>query len=85
MPIQNIICISIDGLRASALGAYGDTWHPTPALDVLASESIVYDWMFCERPSLDGFFSTLWRDADASFAQRLASAGVQTALTVERF
>jgi hypothetical protein len=78
MPVQNILCISIDGLRASALGTYGNTWHPTPALDLLASQSHVLDWMFCHRPTLDGFFDATW-----PLISRLADAGFKCALTTD--
>jgi arylsulfatase A-like enzyme len=61
MPVQNVICISIDGLRASALGAYGNTWHGTPAMDALAARSYVFEWMLCDRPTLSGFFESVWR------------------------
>jgi hypothetical protein len=54
------VVIAIDGLRAAALGAYGNTWHATPELDALASQSIVAEWMFCETPELADFYSGVW-------------------------
>jgi arylsulfatase A-like enzyme len=45
---RRAIVISVDGLRASALGAYGNTWNPTPAFDDLASKSRVVEWMWCD-------------------------------------
>jgi hypothetical protein len=83
MPVRHAICIAIDGLRASALGAYGNTWHPTPALDLLASQSQVIDWMLCDRPTLDGFYASVWRVPGISLAEQLAAAGVQAALTTD--
>ena len=41
---DNILVIAVDGLRAAALGAYGNTTFPTPALDQFAADSIVFDW-----------------------------------------
>jgi arylsulfatase A-like enzyme len=82
MPIEYVICITIDGLRASALGAYGNTWHPTPALDALASQSRAVDWMYCERPTLDGFFDAIWRCGSSSLIQKLA-ADCHTSLTTD--
>jgi arylsulfatase A-like enzyme len=78
MPVQNILVISIDGLRASALGAYGNTWHPTPGLDELAGQSHVFDWMLCDRPTLAGFLDATW-----PVIERLAGAGIQCALTTD--
>lgn len=39
----SIVVLAVDGLRASALGAYGNTWYGTPSLDRLASESCLFD------------------------------------------
>jgi hypothetical protein len=83
MPIRHAICITIDGLRASAVGAYGNTWHPTPALDLLASQSQVLDWMLCDRPTLPGFYASVWGGPGNSLAEQLSAAGVQAALTTD--
>ncbi len=83
MPIRHVVCIAVDGLRASALGAYGNTWHPTPALDVLASRSQVFDWMLCDRPTLEGFYGSAWQGASGELAEKLGASGVQTALTTD--
>lgn len=56
MPTRSVIVLAIDGLRASALGAYGNTWRPTPGLDRLAAESLIVEWAFrCEDS--ENFFS----------------------------
>lgn len=65
MPPRHAIVIAVDGLRASALGAYGNTWHPTPALDRLASESLLFDWMTVDSPALAGFYRAAWLGAPA--------------------
>lgn len=83
MPVRHVVCISVDGLRASALGAYGNTWHPTPALDMLASRSQVFDWMLCDRPTLEGFYGSAWLEAGRELAEQLGASGVQTALTTD--
>ena len=93
------IVIAVDGLRASALGAYGNTWHPTPALDRLASESVVFDWVIADSPQLAGFYRAAWFGADpprngverelagleaaSSISNVLASQRVQLALTTD--
>ncbi len=98
MPARNALVIAVDGLRASALGAYGNTWYETPALDALASQSRVVDWMWCDSPSLPGFYRGAWHglpngggssesakygDLTPSLAQRLAQAGVVATLTTD--
>lgn len=64
MSERRAIVIAVDGLRASALGAYGNTWHGTPALDLLASQSIVLDAMWRETPDVAGFYSAAWGDGE---------------------
>jgi arylsulfatase A-like enzyme len=99
MPNRYVIVIAVDGLRASALGAYGNTWHPTPALDRLASESLLFDWLIADSPQLAGFYRAAWFGIETprdgvereltqlgdvpSLARCLASAGVQAALTTD--
>ncbi|MDZ4659687.1 MAG: hypothetical protein SH868_19105 [Bythopirellula sp.] len=50
------LVIAVDGLRASALGTYGNTAFPTPQLDDLASRSLVVEWLLAESPELDDFY-----------------------------
>ncbi|BBO33506.1 sulfatase-like hydrolase/transferase [Lacipirellula parvula] len=67
MPPRHAIVIAVDGLRASALGAYGNAWHPTPALDRLASESLLFDWMMVDSPALAGFYRAAWLGVPAPY------------------
>lgn len=60
MTDDNLIVISIDGLRASALGAYGNTWHQTPALDALAAQSTVYSQLLAEHWTPARFWESVW-------------------------
>jgi len=83
MPVRNAICIAVDGLRASSLGAYGNTWHATPALDALASQSLVVDWMWSDFPTLEGFYSSVWNAGERVLAKALTAAGVVAALTTD--
>ncbi len=39
---MNIVLIMLDSLRADHVGAYGNRWIQTPALDALAAEGIVF-------------------------------------------
>lgn len=56
----NLLLIVIDGWRASALGAYGNSGLPTPTCDRLASESLLLDKMLCDSLQLPGFYQSLW-------------------------
>src|SRR5262245_3342902 len=47
---MKVIVIAVDGLPAWALGAYGNDWIPTPNLDELAAQSIVFDHHFADVP-----------------------------------
>jgi arylsulfatase A-like enzyme len=50
------IVIAVDGLRASALGTYGNTSFPTPNLDDLASRALVVEWLLAKSPALEDFY-----------------------------
>lgn len=56
----NLLLIVIDGWRASALGAYGNSGLPTPACDRLASESLLLDQMLSASVELPQFYQSLW-------------------------
>ena len=58
-PQPHTIVLSVDGLRASALGAYGNTAYETPALDSLAAKSKVWDWCYADRPDLAGIYKAI--------------------------
>jgi hypothetical protein len=47
---MKVILIVADGLQVAALGAYGNEWIPTPNLDRLAAESVVFDRHFADVP-----------------------------------
>src|SRR4051812_48734097 len=59
----NILVIVVDGLRASALGAYGNTSYATPAFDRLASESLLIDWCYSPSPELPDIYRALWHSS----------------------
>lgn len=56
----------IDGLRASALGCYGNTVSRTPGFDDLASRSAVVDWLWADSPGKEAVYESLWRVAHAA-------------------
>jgi len=59
----NLICLSIDGLRAGMLGAYGNTWIRTPQLNRLAATSWLADQAFACEPVPSVALDRLWTDA----------------------
>jgi membrane-anchored protein YejM (alkaline phosphatase superfamily) len=82
MPEQNILVIAVDGLRAAALGAYGNTAYSTPALDEFAAESLLFDWCFAEAVELPAIYQSLWQ-SEPSLLTTLASRGYQTTLVTD--
>jgi arylsulfatase A-like enzyme len=79
---RNALVLAVDGLRASALGTYGNSWHPTPVLDALAAQSLVVDGMWCDALELAGFYRGAW-GPDETLLRRLAVAGVTTSLVTD--
>ena len=53
----------IDGLRASALGCYGNTVSRTPEFDDLASRSAIVEWFWADTPSRNRFYQSAWQGA----------------------
>ena len=77
---RHAICLVVDGLRASALGAYGNTTCPTPQLDALASRSAVVEWLWADSPHLDRFYRSVWQGAHA--LRQESSAGQSSLLEI---
>lgn len=55
-----MIVLMVDGLRARALGAYGNTSFPTPACDRLAAGSVLFDRCLAESNQLADIYDALW-------------------------
>ena len=94
MPTRHILIVAIDGLRASALGAYGNTTFPTPALDEFAAESFLLDSCYAPSADLGDVYRACWQsvhparplaaeDAAPSLPRRLASRGYSTTLVTD--
>jgi arylsulfatase A-like enzyme len=86
----NVLVIVVDGLRASALGAYGNTSYPTPSLDRFAAESLLLDWCFAPSPDLPDIYRALWQPNDSaqnpdsrSLPRVFADAGHTTTLVTD--
>lgn len=82
-PLPTIV-LAIDGLRAAALGAYGQTAYETPAFDALAAESITYDWCYAPTPDPSEFYSRLRSDLPADAVLVTDEASV-IGITAESF
>jgi arylsulfatase A-like enzyme len=86
--------VVVDGLRASALGAYGNTTFPTPALDRFAADSCLLDFCFAPSAELREVYRALWYsiapqrppaagEGAPSLPQWFAANGYDTALIAD--
>ena len=91
---MNAICLVFDRLHAGYLGAYGNAWIETPAVDRLASQSFVFDQALIDTPDLDRVYRSYWQGRHAllpdlspgdcpSLAACLRELGVATALLTD--
>ncbi len=91
---MNAICLVIDRLHAGYLGAYGNTWIETPAVDRLASQSFLFDQALLDSPDLNKIYRSYWQGCHAlcaqgsagerpSLAACLRESGVSTALVTD--
>ena len=91
---MNAICFVFDRLHAGYLGAYGNAWIETPAVDRLASQAFVFDQALIDTPDLSRLYRSYWQGRHAlaaeaspgdwpSLAARLREAGVTTALVTD--
>jgi arylsulfatase A-like enzyme len=83
MPAYNILVGVVDGLRASALGAYGNTTFPTPALDHFAADSFLHDWCYATSVELAEVYRALWQSGEKSLPRHLKSLGYATTLITD--
>jgi arylsulfatase A-like enzyme len=89
----HVLIVAVDGLRASSLGAYGNTTFPTPALDQFAAESLLLDASFATSADLASIYRALWQswhplrpatNGDAASLPRLfAQHGYRTTLVTD--
>lgn len=88
------LCLVVDRWHVGYVGAYGNTWLPTPQLDRLATRGFVFDQAVIDTPDLERLFRAWWQGWPAirrrevpedwpSLAQRLAQAGIHTALLTD--
>lgn len=80
----NILVAVVDGLRASALGAYGNTTFATPALDVFAAQCFVLDNCYAPAADLPTIYRALWPAANIpSLPRFFANHGYATSLVTD--
>ena len=64
--IKNVLFLISDDLKASTLGAYGDTMVQTPHIDALAAQGMVFKRGYCQGttcgPSRRSFMRSRYRD-----------------------
>lgn len=90
MQPKKIVVVVIDRLRAAAVGAYGAAWCDTPAMDYLASESILFDHALITSQRLDSLYRSYWNGEHPlapaprpSLPAQLAAAGYATTLLTD--
>lgn len=90
---MNAICLVIDGLNSACLGAYGNTWLPTPEFDRLAANSFLLDQAYIDSPRLETAYRSFWTGLHAQvkpalvpgvgLAEQLSDVGVNTSLVCD--
>jgi hypothetical protein len=91
---MNAICLAVDRLHVGYLGAYGNAWIDTPALDRLASQSFLFDQALVDSPQLEQLYRSYWQGWHAmcaaappeprpSLPALLREAGVTTVLLTD--
>ncbi len=84
--VENLVVLAIDGLQASYLGPYGNTWVPTPTWDELSAESMLVEWNMAEATDLRSVYGAYWMGrcgrsisgGASSLAGATAAVGKQT-------
>jgi arylsulfatase A-like enzyme len=90
---MKVLVITMNSLHLGYLGCYGNQWIETPALDGLASESVVFDQHIADCPDAEGAWSA-WRTGCYDFQSRdappadllqlLKRQGTETHLLLDR-
>ncbi|TWT79817.1 hypothetical protein CA13_12240 [Planctomycetes bacterium CA13] len=66
MTNRKLIVISAEGLATAALGCYGSSWNPTPAIDAIAAEGVLWDRLIATRDDPVEVVRQIWANDDAS-------------------
>ncbi|MBW1877737.1 MAG: sulfatase [Deltaproteobacteria bacterium] len=86
----NVMVLMVDALRADHLGAYGAEGDPTPTMDTLAADGIVFDNAFAQASSTRASSASLLAsrlpsqlaDEGVTWAEVLRTSGVTTGALV---
>jgi arylsulfatase A-like enzyme len=76
MSQSHVLVVVVDGLRASALGAYGNTNYRTPALDRFSAASLLFDSCFAAAARLDDIYRAMWNGLRPLHVQNTADAAI---------
>lgn len=90
----NVICLVLDGWNTTAVGAFGNTWLETPAIDRLAVQSLLFDQFLIDAVELSDLYRGWWtgrgaladlgpRSTMAPLAELVRAAGWNTALVTD--
>jgi hypothetical protein len=86
MPPSNLVVLTIDGLAARDLGAYGNTWIETPGLDRLAARSWLAEFMMSCRPDVAESLESMvtgclpWCEPGSSLIESISGQGIPCVL-----
>jgi hypothetical protein len=83
---RNVILLSVDRLRPSQIGAYGNTTHETENFDRLAAESILFDRAFSLAEDLESSYDLLFSQAvdSENWLPLIRDAGIETTFLADR-
>lgn len=57
---MNGICLCVDQFHSGMVGAYGNTWIETPAIDRLAAEGFVFDQFLADSLAIESLYRSCW-------------------------
>ncbi|MBI2479674.1 MAG: sulfatase-like hydrolase/transferase [Planctomycetia bacterium] len=89
---RNAIVIVVDRLGSGFLGPYGNTWIETPAINQLASESVLFEQAFADSNDLTLLYRSYWSGVHAmcqidhpecSLAKLIERGGLPAALLTD--
>jgi arylsulfatase A-like enzyme len=91
MSLRSAVVIVVDRLGAGFLGPYGNTWLDTPALNSLASQSLLVETVLTDSPHRADVYRSYWTgrhalapaDAPWTLAAALARRDVATVLVTD--
>jgi len=89
---RNAIVVVIDRLGSGFLGPYGNTWIETPAMNQLASESVLFEHVIADSNDLTLLYRSYWSGVHAmchrdrpecSLAKLIERGGLQAILLTD--